>query len=387
MIVKYPYTLLSDVYWFQEGPGVRNTQFKNEGIKLLNGANILKSGYLDLNKTTRFLSEIEIQEKYKHFLCDVGDLVIASSGISFDSDGLLRTRGAFITQEHTPLCMNTSTIRFKSINQNSLQYLKHWLQSYEFRRQISRYVTGSAQQNFGPTHLKKIKIQLPPLTEQNRIAKLLDTADHIIRLREQTIAKLDALVQSVFVDMFGDLKKNSKKWKEIEFSALADNEDYKRKPIKSSERDNREGLYPYYGASGIIDSIDDYIFEGDSLLIGEDGANLLARSSPIAFMARGKYWVNNHAHILRQNKNANLRFLEFFLLNTDLKPYITGSTQPKLTRGNLDKIRVPTPPLELQNKFEKFVQKFEEQKSLMILANSTDMKLIYSLQYQSFVVN
>ena len=61
MIVKYPYTLLSDVYWFQEGPGVRNTQFKNEGIKLLNGANILKSGYLDLNKTTRFLSEIEIQ--------------------------------------------------------------------------------------------------------------------------------------------------------------------------------------------------------------------------------------------------------------------------------------------------------------------------------------
>jgi type I restriction enzyme S subunit len=136
MTVKYSYTPLNEAYWFQEGPGVRNTQFKNEGIKLLNGANILKSGYLDLNKTTRYLSEKEVEEKYKHFLCDVGDLVIASSGISFDSDGLLRTRGAFISQEHLPLCMNTSTIRFKSVNQNSLQYLKHWLQSYEFRRQI-----------------------------------------------------------------------------------------------------------------------------------------------------------------------------------------------------------------------------------------------------------
>jgi type I restriction enzyme S subunit len=71
MTVKYSYTPLNEAYWFQEGPGVRNTQFKNEGIKLLNGANILKSGYLDLNKTTRYLSEKEVEEKYKHFLCDV----------------------------------------------------------------------------------------------------------------------------------------------------------------------------------------------------------------------------------------------------------------------------------------------------------------------------
>ena len=71
------------------------------------------------------------------------------------------------------------------------------------------------------------------------------------------------------------------------------------------------------------------------MLVGEDGANLVARSSPIAFIAREKYWVNNHAHILRQNRNANIRFLEYFLLQIDLKPYVTGSAQPKLTRGNL----------------------------------------------------
>jgi type I restriction enzyme S subunit len=102
---------LTDAYWFQEGPGVRNWQFTTYGIKLLNVANILKTGTIDLSKTDRCLSTEEVQQKYKHFLADAGDLVIASSGISFDTDGLLRTRGAFVKANHLPLCMNTSTIR------------------------------------------------------------------------------------------------------------------------------------------------------------------------------------------------------------------------------------------------------------------------------------
>ena len=105
---------LADAYWFQEGPGVRKWQFRNQGIKLLNVANITKEGLIDLSKSDRYLSPEEIEHKYKHFLADEGDLVIASSGVPFDEDGLLRTRGAFIRSEHLPLCLNTSTIRFKS---------------------------------------------------------------------------------------------------------------------------------------------------------------------------------------------------------------------------------------------------------------------------------
>src|SRR5258707_7512677 len=105
---------LENAYWFQEGPGVRNWQFTQSGIKLLNVANISKYRTIELNKTDRYLSEEEFNTRYNHFLVDEGDLVIASSGISFDEDGLLRTRGAFIRKQHLPLCMNTSTIRFKS---------------------------------------------------------------------------------------------------------------------------------------------------------------------------------------------------------------------------------------------------------------------------------
>jgi type I restriction enzyme S subunit len=101
---------LTDAFWFQEGPGVRNWQFTNTGIKLLNVANITKNGEIDLTKTARRLSEAEVRNKYTHFLVDAGDLVIASSGISFEEDGLLRTRGAFVEKRHLPLCMNTARV-------------------------------------------------------------------------------------------------------------------------------------------------------------------------------------------------------------------------------------------------------------------------------------
>jgi len=141
---------LSDAYWFQEGPGVRRWQFKMSGIKLLNVGNITKDNTLDLEKTDRHLDPEEVATKYKHFLVDAGDLVIASSGISFDADGFLRTRGAFVKKDDLPLCMNTSTIRFKSVDQISdLKYFRYWLQSNEFRAQVSKFVTGSAQLNFG----------------------------------------------------------------------------------------------------------------------------------------------------------------------------------------------------------------------------------------------
>ena len=144
-----------------------------------------------------------------------------------------------------------------------MNYLKHFMESNSFQLMLMNETHGAAIKNVASVAvLKKIKIPLPPLAEQKRIAELLDTADRILKQRESAIAKLDQLAQSVFVEMFGNVSNNSKKWQIKDFSELADNEDYKRKPIKSSDRDNRGGAYPYYGASGIIDTIDEYIYRG-----------------------------------------------------------------------------------------------------------------------------
>ena len=201
-----PIVPLESAYSFQEGPGLRKWQFKSEGVKVLNVGNITKDGRLDLSKTDRFISEEEVKTRYQHFLVDDGDLVVASSGISFDEDGLLRTRGVFVGKEDLPLCMNTSTIRFKPKKDISdLCYLRHWIDGPEFRTQISRLVTGSAQQNFGPSHLRSIQITLPPLKEQRRIAAILDKADALRRKGKRALDLLDSLTQSIFLEMFGDL--------------------------------------------------------------------------------------------------------------------------------------------------------------------------------------
>ena len=124
--------------------------------------------------------------------------------------------------------------------------------------------------------------------------------------------------------------------------------DYRRIPVSSKERENRKGIYPYYGAQGIVDYIDDYIFDGAFLLVAEDGENLRSNNEPIARIARGKYWVNNHAHILESNGKCDIRYLCYCLNTINIRGYITGSAQPKLNQDNLLSISINLPPLEKQ---------------------------------------
>ena len=117
------------------------------------------------------------------------------------------------------------------------------------------------------------------------------------------------------------MKKLPSNWCWIEFNEVVINYDGKRIPLKSSDRNLRQGIFPYYGASGIIDYIDDYIFDGQYLLIAEDGANLINRSTPIAFEEQGKFWVNNHAHIIQVFGNLiPLAYLSYYINTIDLKP-------------------------------------------------------------------
>ena len=130
-----------------------------------------------------------------------------------------------------------------------------------------------------------------------------------------------------------------------------------RVPVSSKEREDRAKIYDYYGASGVIDKIDDYLFDKPLLLIGEDGANLISRSTPIAFIAYGKYWVNNHAHVIDSLEFITLKYLEIYINAIDLKSFVTGTAQPKLNQANLNQIPIMLPPLEEQ---KRIVAKLDE---------------------------
>ncbi len=141
-----------------------------------------------------------------------------------------------------------------------------------------------------------------------------------------------------------------KSWIFVRFGDVTICRDGERVPLSREVRSVRKGPCDYYGASGVIDKLDDYLFETPLLLIGEDGANLINRSTPIAFIATGKYWVNNHAHVLDGFSVDFLKYMELFVNAIDLKPYVTGTAQPKMNQAKMNSIVVPLPPFEEQKR-------------------------------------
>ena len=147
-------------------------------------------------------------------------------------------------------------------------------------------------------------------------------------------------------------------WKWVRFGSIMINRDSERIPLSVAERSKLEKTFDYYGASGIIDKVDKYLFDKTLLLIGEDGANLLARSTPIAFLAKGKYWVNNHAHVLDSVEDTlSLEYIMYFVNAISLAKYVTGTAQPKMNQEKMNSIPVPLPPLAEQTRI---VAKIEE---------------------------
>ena len=157
-------------------------------------------------------------------------------------------------------------------------------------------------------------------------------------------------------------------WKWARFGDVSINRDGERIPVSSSDRDKRAKIYDYYGASGVIDKIDGYLFDKTLLLIGEDGANLLNRSTPIAYLAHGQYWVNNHAHVIDTTHSDLMNYLALFINAISLEPYVTGTAQPKMNQAKLNSIVVALPPLTEQ---PRIVTRVEE---LMRLCDALEAK-------------
>ena len=186
-------------------------------------------------------------------------------------------------------------------------------------------------------------------TGDEPVAKLLDKIRaEKDRLINEKIIKKSTPLPPVNKDEF--LFEIPESWEWVRFGEATVNRDGERIPVSKEDRNTLEKIYDYYGASGVIDKIDNYLFDKPLLLIGEDGANLINRSTPIAFIAKGKYWVNNHAHVLDGISLDFLRYLELYINATDLTPYVTGTAQPKMNQTKMNSIPTALPPLTEQKR-------------------------------------
>ncbi|MCD6704838.1 MAG: restriction endonuclease subunit S [Thiobacillus sp.] len=242
-------------------------------------------------------------------------------------------------------------------------YLEHALK-FLFQRGYWRGVCKQSvnQASVNQQDISRVELSYPKsLSEQQRIVGILDQAfDGIATAKanaEKNLQNARTLFESHLQSVF---TQRGEGWVKTTVDKISTNLDSKRVPITKNVRSS--GEYPYYGASGIVDYVADYIFEGDTLLVSEDGANLLARSTPIAFSVTGKYWVNNHAHILKFENMVAQRFVEYYLGSIKLDEYITGAAQPKLNQKALNSIPIPIPKsVEVQARIVEGVELLQEE--------------------------
>ncbi len=226
------------------------------------------------------------------------------------------------------------------------KYLYYYVLSKEFKDSFFGQMTGL----IGGVSLKKfktIKVPVPHISKQKQLISILDEAfngiDTAIANTEKNLANARELFESYLNSVFSQ---RNAQWEQKTLGEVCENLDSKRIPITKSKR--KSGRIPYYGASGVVDHVDDYIFDEDLLLVSEDGANLLARTYPIAFSISGKTWVNNHAHVLRFKNMFSQKFIEYFMNSISLVPYVSGMAQPKLNQRSLNSIQVPFPADEIK---------------------------------------
>ena len=367
---------LDDICFFQEGPGVRKHQYCSKGIKLINVSNLV-NGEIDLSNSNRYISKEEAYGRYKHFLIDEGDLIIASSGIKVE---YLDKKIAFIKKEHLPLCMNTSTIRFKVKDENELDifYLSYFFKSKKFKNQISKLITGSAQLNFGGSHLKKINLFLPELNVQKKVSTLLLLIDNTIKNMQRKISILEQLTKSLFTRMFGDIKTNDKNWEIKKLGEVVQTQYGTSKKATSIV-----GKFPILRMNNITYSGEmDYkdlkyvelsdsekekflLKKGELLFNRTNSKELVGKTGlfnldvPMAFAG---YLIK-----IKPSSLIHSKFLLFFMNSEFMKKLLYNKAKNIVGMANinakeLEDFSIILPPIELQNKFAERIEKIEKLK-------------------------
>ncbi|MBR3613319.1 MAG: restriction endonuclease subunit S [Bacteroidaceae bacterium] len=225
------------------------------------------------------------------------------------------------------------------------KYLAFAFKSVYFQNFINRLTAGSTIVHLYQKDIVKFVFPVPPLAEQRAIAEALSDVDGLIAALDKKIAKKRLLKQGAMQQLLTGKKclpGFTDEWIKCELLTVCNVLDNKRIPFNDEQRTS--GIYPYCGANGIVDYIDRYIFDEDLILIAEDGGNFdQYETRPIAYWMSGKYWVNNHAHVLKAKNEYNQRYIFYQLEHKDITDYIVGGTRTKLTRAQLDKIEISMP--------------------------------------------
>ena len=287
-----------------------------------------------------------------------------------------------------PACFPDSVIGFlPDADKCNIDYIEYLLQFY--KRQIQTHAIGSVQDNINLGTFKNVEFPIPPLPTQHRIAEILGALDDKIELNLEMNKTLEELAMAIYKEWFVDfgpfrdgefvdseLGSIPKGWEVKGLNHISIILDKIRKPISSRERLKISGNYPYYGATGILDWINDYKYDGRYVLMAEDGTVMTKDQKPYLQYIEGKFWVSNHAHVLKGKDYYSNTFLYHSLSNLYVVPYVTGAVQLKISRRNMDLMKFVTSSRELHTRFDAIVNPLIEQ----IFTNKSETETLKELR-------
>lgn len=355
---------LGDVCEIRNGFAFQSKKFKKSGFPIVRISNIKSNNSISLKDMVYFSSDDYKNKDLKNFIVHQNDVLVALSGATTGKIGKMK--------EDVILYLNQRVGKFQPSERlnNNFLYQCLLLQS----NILFLLSGGGAQPNLSTTTIKnKIFIPLPPLAYQEKIAEILSTWDTQIQNLESLIIEKQNLKKGLCQTLLTAktrLKGFKEDWEVVRLGDIAEDEDFKRIPVSLVEREKltKDGgvTYPYYGAMGQVGWINDYIFDEERILLAEDGCPFLEKDKQKSFIAKGKYWVNNHAHILKVNlSRGNNYFLCNQLNRVDYAKYVNGVERLKLNKEVMKEIKILIPSLAEQEKIAEILSEADNEITLL----------------------
>lgn len=369
----------------------------------INGSN-LKDGRIEINEATKRVSTDEFK-KHRKQLND-RTILVSING----------TLGNVALYRGEPVILGKSACYLNINDETDKDFVRYVLDSKIFQNYISNLATGSTIKNVSLKLMRDFTFNLPPLITQKNIASTLSSIDDRISLLRETNVTLEGIAQALFKSWFVDFDPVRAKsegklpdgmdeataalfpdafeetelgivprgWENVSLKEVVLIHDSKRIPLSGQQRESKKGEYPYYGAASLMDYVDDYIFDGIYLLTGEDGSVADSQGYPIMQYVWGKFWVNNHAHILQGKNDISTEHVMLAMQKTNINPYITGAVQAKLSQANMWRINFLKPSSKVSECFGEVIKplftllrhNFEQANNLSILRDTLLPRLI-----------
>ena len=352
---------LGDYCDFQNGYAFKSSEFKTNGEYKIVKIKELKDGLVKFfdDSASVDIHDIKEFEKYKIYRNDV---LFALTGDPVSKPNPLSWVGRVsIYRSDENALLNQRTCKIKKSDEIDNQFLYYYFRQWENFYALASKATGSASQaNISTNTIADTIIKLPPLPTQQKIARILSSLDDKIELNNKINTNLEQQAGALFKNWFVDFEpfdgKMPEGWKVGTVSEIITLHDSKRIPLSSQLREKMKKKYPYYGATSLMDYVDNYLFDGIFLLLGEDGTVVDSEGFPILQYVEGKFWVNNHAHILTGKNGFSVEMLYLLFSLTNVKDKVTGAVQQKISQGNLNSITTIIPPEEVCKKFDLLIQ-------------------------------